>query len=85
MLSLVSTQVDIMSPTIELVNLCIGEENIFREKSVCRYDLAEKFLLILIEPCHCENIENTYLVFLVTSCLHTIFFMFIIVKCVKNC
>ncbi len=67
--------------TIELVNLCVGEENISREKSVCRYDLAEKFLLILIEPCYREN---TYVVSLVTSCLHTILFMFIIVKCVKN-
>ncbi len=31
--------------------MCVGEENISREKGVCWYDLAE-----------CENIENTYLV-----------------------
>ncbi len=34
---------------------------ILNEKGVCRYNLTEKFLQILIEPCHCENIENMHL------------------------
>ncbi len=65
----------------ELVNMCVGEENVSREKGVCRYDLAEKILHILIEPCHRENIENTYLV---TLCLHTILFVYIIVNVCKQ-
>ena len=50
--------------TIELVNLCVGEENISREKSVCRYDLAEKFLLILIEPCYREHLRSVFSYFM---------------------
>ena len=39
---------------------------------------------ILIEPCHRENIENTYLVSLATLCPHTILFVYIIVNVCKQ-
>ena len=60
------------------------EENISRENGVCRCDLTDKFLLILLEPCHRENIKNTYLVSSVTLCLHTILFVYIIVNVCKQ-
>ncbi len=43
-------------------------------RSVFRLDLTDKVLHILLEPCHCDNIQNTYIVLLVTSynnvCVH---------------
>ena len=57
-------------------------------------DLTDKFLLILLEPCLRENIENTSLLFsvfnlvsLVTLCLHTFIqycFAYIIVNVCKQ-
>ena len=38
----------------------------------------------LENKCHRENIENTYLVPLVTLCLHTILFVYIIVNVCKQ-
>ncbi len=61
--------------------MCVGEENISRENGVCRCDLTDKFLL---KPCLRENIENTYLVSLVTLCLHKILFVYIIVNVCKQ-
>ena len=45
---------------------------------------VKKFWQILIEPCHRENIENTYLVSIVTLCFHTILFVYIIVNVCKQ-